>query len=77
MLVDVTYLKPGEVGVVKEIAGGPGLIMKMQNMGVRIGESVKKVSSHFWRGPQTIEIGHFKVALGHGIAKKIIVEVER
>jgi len=77
MLIDVTHLKPGEVGVVKEIAGGFGLTMRMQNMGVRVGETVKKVSSHFWCGPQTIEVGHFKVALGHGIAKKIIVEVER
>ena len=77
MLMDVTHLKPGEVGVVKEIAGGFGFTMRMQNMGIRVGERVKKVSSHFWYGPQTIEVGHFKVALGHGIAKKIIVEVKR
>ena len=45
MLVDVTHLKSGEVGVVKEIAGGFSLAMRMQNMGVRVGERVKKISS--------------------------------
>ncbi|MDP8233893.1 MAG: FeoA family protein [Candidatus Saelkia tenebricola] len=77
MLIDITHLKPGEEGVIKEITGGTGLISRMQNMGIRTGETVKKISSHFWCGPQTVEVGRCKVAVGHGVAKKIIIEVER
>ena len=77
MLIDITHLKLGEKGVIKEITGGIGLISKMQNMGLMVGKRVKKISSHFWCGPQTIEVGRCKVAVGYGIAKKIIVEVEK
>ena len=49
----------------------------MQNMGIRAGKKIRKVSAHFCRGPQTVEIDNFKIALGYGMAKKIIVEVNR
>ena len=77
MLVDITQLKPGEEGIIVQLLGGPGLIRRMQSLGVRIGKKVKKVSSHFWHGPQTIEIDNLKIAIGYGLAKKIIVEVKR
>jgi ferrous iron transport protein A len=77
MLVDTTQLKAGEEGVIVQLLGGPGLLRKMQSLGVRIGKKVKKVSSHFWHGPQTIEIDNLKIAIGYGLAKKIIVEVKR
>jgi len=35
------------------------------------------VSSHFWRGPQTIEIDNLQVALGFGMAKRILIQVDR
>lgn len=76
MLVDITQLKAGEEGIIVQLLGGPGLVRKMQSLGVRIGKRVKKVSSHFWHGPQTIEIDNLKIAIGYGLAKKIIVEVK-
>lgn len=75
MLVDITHLESGSVGIVKEIVGGPRLMTRVQNMGIRVGKKVKKVSSHFWHGPQTVEIDNFNVALGYGIAKKIFVQI--
>ncbi|MDP8216703.1 MAG: FeoA family protein [Candidatus Kaelpia imicola] len=74
MIIDITDLKSKESGVIIEIKGGCGLIDRLQSMGIRIGKRVIKVSSHFWRGPQTIEIDNFKVAIGHGMAKKIRVD---
>lgn len=77
IIVDLTQLKPGEEGIVKEIIGGPGLVERLNNMGIRVGHKVKKISSHFWHGPQTIQVGNSTFALGYGMAKKILVEVER
>jgi len=77
MIIDLTEMQPGETGIVKEIQGGFGLIRKLQSMGVRPGKQITKVSSHFWRGPQTIEIDNLQVAIGFGMAKRIFVQVER
>lgn len=77
MIVDLTQLKPGETGVVEEIQGGHGLIRKLQSMGVRPGKRITKVSSHFWCGPQTVEINNMQIAVGFGMAKKILVKVEK
>ncbi len=77
MIVDITNLKTGEKAIIKDIIGGAGIIRKVENMGIRIGKSVKKLSSHYLRGPQTIQIDRLNLAVGYGVAKKILVEVIR
>ena len=77
MIVDLTQMQPGEAGIVKEIQGGQGFIRKLQSMGVRPDKKITKVSSHFWRGPQTVEVDDMQIAVGFGMAKKILVEVKR
>jgi len=68
---------PGEAGVIIEVQGGRGLMSKIQNMGIRPGKRVIKISSHFWRGPQTVGIDNLQVAIGFGMARRIFVQVER
>ncbi|HNX82652.1 MAG TPA: FeoA family protein [Candidatus Omnitrophota bacterium] len=77
MTIDLTQLQPGETGIVKEIQGGHGLVSKLQSMGLRPGKKVTKVSSHFWHGPQTLEIDNMQIAVGFGMAKRIFIEVKR
>ena len=77
MLIDLTQMQPEEAGIVKEIQGGYGLIRKIQSMGLRPGKKITKVSSHFWRGPQTVEVDNLQVAIGFGMARRILVEVKR
>ena len=77
MRIDLTQMKPDESGVVVELQGGQNFLSKIQNLGIRPGKKIAKVSSHFWRGPQTILIDKTQVAIGHGMASKIIIEVER
>ena len=77
MTIDLTQLQPGETGIVEEMQGGHGLIKKLQSMGVRQGKRIVKVSSHFWRGPQTVEVDNIQIAIGFGMAKKIMVAVKR
>ncbi|MDD5079744.1 MAG: FeoA family protein [Candidatus Omnitrophica bacterium] len=77
MTIDLTQLQPRETGIVKEIQGGHGLVSKLQSMGLRPGKKVTKVSSHFWHGPQTLEIDNMQIAVGFGMAKRIFIEVKR
>jgi len=77
VVVDLTQMQPGEAGIVKEIQGGQGFVRKLQSMGVRPQKKITKVSSHFWRGPQTVEVDNIQIAVGFGMAKRILVEVAR
>jgi len=70
-------MRPGESGVVLDFEGGQHFIDKIQNLGIRQGKKITKVSSHFWKGPQTVAIDKSQVAIGHGMATRIFVEVER
>ena len=74
--VDLTQLEEGESGEVVEIHGGYGLIRRLESLGIRVGKKVTKVSSQFMRGPVTVRIDSYQVALGFGMAKKILVEIE-
>ncbi len=75
--IDLTQMQPGETGIVKEIQGGQDFIRKLQSMGIRQGKNITKVSSHFWLGPQTIDVDNLQVAIGFGMAKRILIQVER
>jgi ferrous iron transport protein A len=77
MIVSLTEMKTGETGVVVEIQGGFNMMSRVQNMGIRMGKKIKKTGAHFWRGPQTILVDKFKVAIGYGMATRIFVEVDR
>ena len=73
--VDLTQLEEGESGVVVDIQGGYGFIRRLESLGIRVGKKVTKVSSQLMRGPITVRIDNYQVALGFGMAKKIIVRV--
>ncbi|MDD5670708.1 MAG: FeoA family protein [Candidatus Omnitrophica bacterium] len=77
MQIDLTQMQPGETGVIVDVHGGHGFIRKIQSMDLRPGKRVTKVSSHFWRGTQTVEVDNLQVAIGFGMSKKILIEIER
>lgn len=73
-LKDITEMKQGESGIVVDIRGGHGMLRKMESLGIRPSIKIVKVSSQFMRGPINIRVGNSKIAIGFGIAKKIVVE---
>jgi ferrous iron transport protein A len=72
--VHLTKIKTHRTAVIKEILGGNDLKKRLEVMGIRPGKKITKIGAHFWRGPVTISIGKAKVAIGHGMAQKIMVE---
>ncbi len=75
MKLSLVELKENEVGKVVEILGGCGIIQKLDALGIRVGVEVKKISSIVAKGPVIVEVGSTKIALGYGMAKRIIIEI--
>ena len=76
MIVDLTKMKTGEAGTVASLEGGRGFTFRVQHLGIRPGKKITKISGHFWRGPVTIQVDRTNVALGFGMASKVMVEVD-
>jgi len=70
-------MKTGQTGTVVGVLGGRGLIQRLDALGIRPGKKVTKVSSTLFRGPVMLRVNSTQVAVGFGMAKKIIVEAEK
>jgi len=75
-LVTLRQMQSGRKGKIVEIQGGHGLFNRLSALGIRPGKKITKVSSMLMRGPVTIQSGHTQVAIGFGMANRIIVELE-
>jgi len=72
--VTLRQIRDRQSGIVVQIQGGHGLINRLNALGIRPGQRITKVSSTFMRGPVTVKVGNAQVAIGFGMANKIIVE---
>ncbi len=75
-IVTLRQMQSGQSGKVVEIQGGHGLVNRLSALGVRPGKRITKVSSMLMRGPVTLQSGHTRMAVGFGMANKIIVELD-
>lgn len=73
-VLDLTQMKHAEQGTIIAIAGGHGLRRRMETLGIRKGAEIIKISAQIMRGPIIVQVVNTQVAIGFGIAKKIIVE---
>jgi len=74
--ISLAQIKANELVKILEILGGSNLESKLLSMGVYKGKPVTKLSHIGLRGPVVIKAGRSILALGHSVAKKIIVEKE-
>jgi ferrous iron transport protein A len=75
MRISLADMRPGQTGIIVEILGGHGMIRRLDALGLRLRKQVRKVSSMLMRGPVVVEVDGFQVAIGHGMASRIIAEV--
>ena len=71
----LSQMKMDQKGIIVQITGGRGFNSRLAAMGIRIGHEVTKVSSMLMAGPVVVRVGNTEIALGFGMAQKIIVEV--
>ena len=70
-------MKTGQTGTVVEVHGGHGIIGRLDALGIRPGRKVTKLSSALFRGPVMLRVNSTEVALGFGVAKRIVVEADK
>lgn len=76
MEIPLTKLGTGKTGEIKYLIGGMGFKRKIFSLGLRVGKEIKVVSSQPFRGPLVVEVDKIKVAIGRGVANKIMVGVK-
>jgi len=74
--ITVRQMHAGQSGKVVEILGGAHLFSRLNALGIRPGKRITKVSSMFLQGPVTIQVDRSQVAIGFGMAGKLLVDVE-
>jgi len=75
-MISLNELPDGKKGIIIVIKGGYGLVKKFDALGIRPGKEVTKVNSQWMKGPVIIRSGNTEIALGYGMANKIMVEVK-
>jgi len=75
--ISLARMRTGHSGVVVEIQGGFGMISRLNGLGITPGKRIAKVSSMMGQGPVTIEVDRVQVAIGFGMADRIMVKVDR
>ncbi|MFH1691557.1 MAG: FeoA family protein [Candidatus Omnitrophota bacterium] len=73
--IPLTKLKKGLRAKVVEISSGKQAAHRLSTLGIRLGGYVVKVSAFALKGPVTVKVGSSVIALGHGMAEKVIVEL--
>ena len=75
-IIPLIKLDINQEGIIHALEGGANFQNRLQALNIRIGKRIRKISKNPFRGPIVIEIDRSQVALGHGMAKKVMIEVE-
>ena len=70
--IPLAFLQEGEEGEVVGFSGGRGMVQRLSDMGFTPSEKVKVLTSSS-PGPVLVDVKGSRIALGRGIAMKIIV----
>ena len=73
----LTEMRTGQTGTVVGVLGGQGFVRRLDALGIRPGKNVTKISSTLFRGPVTPRVDNTRVAVGFGMARKILVKVDK
>lgn len=75
--INLRQMYPGQSGRVMQVDGGIGMVNRLNALGIRPGKKITKVSSMLMRGPVTVQLGGTRLAIGFGMASRILVEIEQ
>ena len=73
-LKNLTQIERNEELMVVKIDGGHHFKEKIEALGLRTGAKIQKLSTQILNGPVTVKVGSTKIAIGYGMAKKILIE---
>jgi len=73
--ISLARMRAGQKGNIVRISGGYGVVHKLEALGIREGQEIKKISEQWMRGPVLLQQGNTQLALGFGMASKVLVEI--
>ena len=76
LTMTLDQLQPGRSATILTIEGGPGVQQRLLQIGLHPGDTVSLASRGAFRGPVLINVAGMQVALGRGIARRIVVSPE-
>jgi Fur family ferric uptake transcriptional regulator len=71
--LSLAMLRPGERAAIREIAGGSGARLRLMSMGLKEGDKVEAIANN-GGGQVVVACGGARMALGRGLAEKVLVE---
>jgi ferrous iron transport protein A len=74
--LSLIQMKENQKGRVVEVLSGSVLQARLMSMGIYKGREITKLSHFALKGPVALRVGRSILALGHGMAHKVIVEIE-
>jgi ferrous iron transport protein A len=75
--ISLAQMRAGQSGRIVKIDGGHGLVRRLEALGIKEGKEIKKISEQWMRGPVLLQYGNTQVALGFGMASKVMVQISR
>ncbi len=72
-MMTLEHVELGHSARVVEIEGGRAVRSHLNNLGIHVGGDVVVVERAPFRGPVLIDVNGSRVALGRGVARKIVV----
>lgn|GEM_PF-420910 len=73
--IPLSRVTAGQRGIIEEIRGGWGLRRRLNEIGIHIGDFIDVIRRAHFGGPTIISIHASKVAIGRGMADKVIVRL--
>ena len=73
-LITLAQLKSDQSGIVVDIQGGRRMTDRLNALGIIPGKKITKTSAMLMRGPVTIEVDRAEVAIGFGMASRVVVK---
>ena len=73
--VSLVTVKPGSTVTLTVIKAGKGLNRRLADMGLVPGATLRVINNQK-SGPILVEVKGYRLALGHGVAQQVMVEME-
>ena len=74
--LSLAAMRSCQKGRIVAINGGYGLARKLDALGIRVGKEITKKSEQWMRGPVLLQQDNTQLALGFGMASKVLVELK-
>ena len=74
-ITSLDRLRIGQKGKIIRLDGGRGFLERAYSLGIRVGKRVTVLSTLPFRGPIAFKIDNIEIAIGRGMASRIIVRI--